>query len=74
MVLTKHINFFFFQLPKAEQRPFVHLPIAEESSFWSLDRRIYDYKFQNEKKCIQVRNDYSPQLSNLFHKCQLKNK
>ncbi len=52
MVLTKHINFFFFQLPKAEQRPFVHL----------------------KKKIIQVRNDYSPQLSKLFHNCQLKNK
>ncbi len=29
-----------------------HLSIAEGSSFWSLDRRIYDCKLRNEKNKI----------------------
>ncbi len=82
MVLTKHLNFFFFQWPKTEQRPIAHLSIAEESSFWCLDRRIYDCKLQNEKKdLIQVRSEYSLQLSKLLYTVigklanwQLKNK
>ncbi len=73
--LTKHLNFFFFQWPKAEQRPLLHLSIAEGSSFWNLDRRIYDCKLRNEKKyLIQVCNEYSPQLSKLLYNWQLKNK
>ncbi len=52
-----------------------HLSIAEGSSFLSLDRRIYDCKLYIKKKdLIQVRNEYSPQLSKLLNNLQLKNK
>ncbi len=60
---------------KGGTKTIAHLSIAEGSSFWSLDRRIYDCKLRNEKKnLIQVRNEYSPQLSKLLYNWQLKNK
>ncbi len=33
----------------------MHLPIAEELSFWTLVWVIYNCKLRNEKKFIQVR-------------------
>ncbi len=39
-----------FPTDKGGTKTIAHLPIAEGLSFGSLDRRIYDYKLQNEKK------------------------
>jgi hypothetical protein len=63
-------------MAKGGTKTIAHLSIAEGSSFWSLDRRIYDCKLHNEKKkhLIQVRNIYSPQLSKLLYNCKFKNK
>ncbi len=63
MVLTKRLHFFIFQLPKAEERPLHTLQTAEGLSFWSLDRRIYNCKLQNEKKI------YNPSVN--FHRRHL---
>jgi hypothetical protein len=62
-------------MAKGGTNTIAHLSIAEESSFWSLDRGIYNCKLRNEKKnLIQVRNEYSPQLSKLLYNWQVKNK
>jgi hypothetical protein len=67
MVLTKRL----FSIAKGGTKTIAHLSIAEESSFWSLDMRIYNCKLRNEKKdLIQVCNEYSPQLSKLLYNWQ----
>jgi hypothetical protein len=38
--------------------------VSEESSFQSLDKRIYDCKLRNEKKITQVRNEFSVHVRN----------
>jgi hypothetical protein len=43
-------QFHLFSLAKGGTKTIAHLSIAEGSSFWSLDRRIYDSKLRNERK------------------------
>ncbi len=71
MVLAKRPQFLLFLNSKGGTKTIAHLSIAEGWRFWSLDRRL-----RNEKKkhLIQVRNEYSPQLSKLLYNCKLKNK
>jgi hypothetical protein len=42
-----------------------HLSLAEGLSFQSLDKCIYDCKLRNEKRLLQVRNEFSPPTSKL---------
>ncbi len=73
--VNKTPQFLLFSMAKGGTKTIVHLSIAEESSFWSLDMPIYNCKLRNEKKnLIQVRNEYSPQLSKLLYNWQVKNK
>jgi hypothetical protein len=73
--VKKTPQFFMFSMAKGRIKTIAHLSVVEVSSFLSLDRHIYDCKLQNEKKnLIQVRNEYSPQLSKLLYICKLKNK
>ncbi len=73
--VNKMPQFLLFSFAKGGTKTIAHLSIAEGSSFWSLDRLIYDCKLQNEKKgLIYVPNEYSPQLSELMYNLQLKNK
>ncbi len=72
---NKTPKFLLFPIAKGGTKTIAHSSIAEGSSFWSLDRRINDCKLRNEKKdLIQVRNEYSPQLSKLLYNWQVKNK
>jgi hypothetical protein len=72
-VLTKGLNFFFFQLPKAEPRPLHTFQLRRGRVF---EAYIGAFKIVNcrmkKKDLIQVRNEYSPQASKLLHNCQLK--
>ena len=73
--VKKTPQFLLYSLANSGTKTIAHLSIAQGSSFWSLDRPIYDCKLRNEKKhLIQVRNEYSPQLSKLLYNCKLKNK
>ncbi len=62
-------------MAKGGTNTIAHLSIAEGSSFWSLDRCIVNCGMK-KKHLIQVRNEYSPQLSKLLYmyNCKLKNK
>jgi hypothetical protein len=73
--VNKMPQFLLFSMAKGGTKTIAHLSIAEGSSFWSLDRLIYDCKLRNERKTsIPVSNEYSPQLSKLLYNWQLKNK
>ncbi len=62
-------------MAKGVTKTIAQMSIAEGSSFWSLDRRIYDCKLRNEKKRFNPSgNEYSPQLSKLLCNWQFKNK
>jgi hypothetical protein len=48
--VDKTPQFILFSMSKGGTKTIAHLSIAEESSFWSLDRHIYDCKLRNERK------------------------
>jgi hypothetical protein len=48
--VKKTPQFLLFSQAKGGTKTIAHLSIAEGSSFWSLDRLIYDCKFQNKRK------------------------
>ncbi len=48
--VNKMPQFLLFSGAKGGTKTIAHLSIAEGESFWSLDRRIYNCKLQNEKK------------------------
>jgi hypothetical protein len=65
--VKKTPQFLLFSQAKGGTKTIAHLSIAEESSFWSLDRVIYDCKLRNQEiHLIQMCNEYSPQLSKLM--------
>ncbi len=56
--VNKKPQFPLFSIAKGGTKTIAHMSSAEESSFWSLNRRIYICKLQNENKdLIQVRNE-----------------
>ncbi len=66
---------FFFQLPKAEQRSLRTCQLWRSGVF---EAYIGAFTIVNcimkKKHLIQVRNEYSSQLSKLLYNCKLKNK
>jgi hypothetical protein len=48
--IKKTPQFLLFSMAKGGTKTIALLPIAEGSSFWSLEKRIYDGKLLNEKK------------------------
>jgi hypothetical protein len=48
--VNKTPQFLLFSMAKGGTKTIAHLSIAEGSSFFSLDRSIYDCKLRNEKR------------------------